>query len=56
MKGSVYDIRDNDGVYQQLEETEVEKDLGVYVDNKLSFHHHVHTAVNKANRVLGIQY
>ena len=47
-------MRDNDGVYQQLEETEVEKDLGLYVDNKLSFHHHVNTAVNKATRVLGV--
>ena len=50
----IYDMRDNDGVYQQLEETEVEKDLGLYVDNKLSFHHHVNTAVNKATRVLGV--
>jgi len=35
-----------------LEETEVEKDLGVHVDNRLKFTEHVDTAVNKANRVL----
>ena len=50
----VYNMRDNDGAYQHLEETEVEKDLGVYVDNILSFHQHVNTAVNKATRVLGV--
>ena len=49
-----YNMRDNDGMYQKLEETEVEKDLGVYVDNKLSFHQHVNTAVNKATRILGV--
>ena len=49
-----YMMRDNDGVYQKLDETELEKDLGVYVDNKLSFHQHVNTSVNKATRILGI--
>ena len=48
------DTRDNDGVYQQLEETEVEKDLELNVDTKLSFHHHVNTAVNKTTRVWGL--
>lgn len=38
----------------QLEETLVEKDLGVYVDNKLNFERHIETQVNKANRILGL--
>lgn len=50
----VYNMRDNSGVYQHLEPTAIEKDLGVHVDDKLSFHQHVNTSVNKANRVLGI--
>ena len=32
----VYNMKDNDGQIRQLEVTEVEKDLGVYVDNKLT--------------------
>jgi len=31
-----------------------EKDLGVVVDNKLSFDQHINQAVNKANRLVGI--
>ena len=31
-----------------------EKDLGVYVNDKLSFHQHVTQVVNKANRTLGL--
>ena len=31
-----------------------EKDLGVHVDKKLTFEHHVEIAVNKANRMLGM--
>jgi hypothetical protein len=38
----------------QLEETECEKDLGIYVDNKLKFAKHVQESVNKANRVFGM--
>ena len=31
-----------------------EKDLGVHVDEKLTFEHHVEIVVNKANRMLGM--
>ena len=31
-----------------------EKDLGVHVDAKLTFEHHVEIVVNKANRMLGM--
>ena len=36
-----------------LSETIAEKDLGVIVDNKLSFYEHVATATKKANNILG---
>ena len=49
-----YNMRDNSNEYQGLEETKIEKDLGVHIDNKLTFHQHVNNAVNKANRILGI--
>ena len=48
-----YQMRDNEGSYRVLNETEVEKDLGLYIDNKLTFQH-VNQAVNKANKVLGL--
>ena len=50
---TAYQMKTPDGNYHNLEETEVEKDLGVEVDNKLKFSHHVQTKVNKANKVLG---
>ena len=37
----------------QLERTSVEKDLGVHIDDKLSFQQHIVNQVNKANRALG---
>ena len=36
-----------------LEETNEEKDLGVYIDNALKFHVHTSAAIKKANRILG---
>ena len=37
----------------KLEHTMDEKDLGVFVDNKLKFDTHIGTKVNKANNILG---
>ena len=37
-----------------LEKSNQEKDLGVIVDNKLSFTQHIDKAINKANSVMGI--
>ena len=48
-----YNMTASDGTHHTLEETEVEKDLGVQVDNKLKFSQHIQTKINKANRVLG---
>ena len=38
----------------QLEQTEVEKDIGVYVDQKLSFQEQITNKTNKANSTMGI--
>ena len=37
-----------------LEVVREEKDLGVIVDDQLTFHEHIATAVKKANRMLGL--
>ena len=39
---------------QPLPTVNVEKDLGVYVDNQLKFHHHTAAVIAKANRILAI--
>ena len=38
----------------QLKETPQEKDLGVIVDNSLSFKQHITQSTMKANRVVGV--
>lgn len=50
----IYHMRDNEGQDRQLETTVLEKDLGVHVDVKLTFHQHVSTQVGRANRILGM--
>ena len=37
-----------------LEQSEIERDLGVQVDKDLRFSQHIETQVNKANRLLGL--
>ena len=48
-----YSMESIDGTVQ-LEETELEKDLGVHIDPELKFSKHVERQVNKANRILGL--
>lgn len=38
----------------KLEETACEKDLGVYVDNKLNFEEHIDQKIKKGNQIMGI--
>ena len=40
--------------YPTLEVVDKEKDLGVYIDNKLNFYHHMEAKLKKANQMLGI--
>lgn len=45
---------DNGGTPITLEETKLEKDLGVNIDPSLKFSQHIEIQVNKANRLLGM--
>ena len=47
-----YTMTAEDGTIVQLEETVMEKDLGVAVDNKLTFSQHINSTVVKANQVV----
>ena len=49
-----YTMTAEDGTIAQLEETVVEKDLGVVVDNTLTFSHHINSIVARANEVVGM--
>ena len=46
-----YFIRDGYN-YSELEITEIEKDLGVYVDNKLNFNDHVQEVIKKSKQIM----
>ena len=39
---------------QELEESQLEKDIGVMISNDLNVSHHVNMVVSKANRMLGL--
>ena len=49
-----YTMTANDGTIVQLEETVMEKDLGVVVDNKLTVSQHIDIIVARANQVVGM--
>ena len=42
------------GLDTKLDETSLEKDLGLCVDNDLSFNFHIEQSMMKANRLLGV--
>ena len=48
--------RNSNGDYSTipLEESEYEKDLGVYIDNSLNFKEHVHRTTARANKIMGV--
>ena len=52
-KGLEYHMH-KDGIQVKLQTTELEKDLGVYVDPKLTFSTHCEKKVNMANKLLGL--
>jgi hypothetical protein len=43
----------NDGL-QPMEYVESEKDIGVVMDNKLTFNQHISEKINKANSIMGV--
>jgi hypothetical protein len=38
----------------ELEQSDGEKDIGVFVDENLSFNKHIQNQVNKANSIMGL--
>ena len=50
---TVYNIVSN-GIYVDIEECQEERDLGVLFDQQLKFDRHIQSAINKANKMLGI--
>ena len=48
-----YTMLNKNNVLCNLESTKLEKDLGVHIDQELSFSEHISKQVNKANRILG---
>ncbi len=49
-----YSMTNSTGQNVPLEETTCEKDLGVWIDQELSFKHHTAIACKKANSILGL--
>ena len=49
-----YYMKDSENRKQILETVELEKDLGVNIDNKLNFSQHIALQVNKGNRLVGL--
>ena len=49
----VYRMKDEEGEVV-LQETELERDLGIHIDNKLRLKEHADSAVAKANKLLGL--
>ncbi len=43
-----------DGEVHTLRRVEEETDLGVTIDSKLSFEHHISDKINKANKMAGL--
>ena len=47
-------MRTSDGQTKELNKATAEKDLGVTIDNRLSFSEHIDNTVKKANQVMGM--
>ena len=45
---------DGNNVSLNLAESPFEKDLGVFIDNKLNFKEHVHRTTSRANKIMGV--
>ena len=51
---ATYTIRKPDGTRVELQSSEGERDLGVKIDNELTFSEHIRAATAKANSVIGM--
>ena len=50
----LHDGRREENCLKTLEKTDLEKDLGVWVDGALTFEDHINHAFNKVNQILGL--
>jgi hypothetical protein len=50
----IYIVYHNDGNIIELEQSDGKKDIGVHVDENLSFNKHMQYQVNKANSIMGL--
>ena len=49
-----YHLYDSTGKEVELEKSEGEKDIGVLVDDQLTFSRHIQQQANKANSIMGL--
>ena len=49
-----YRIKVNDNEYRSIAKCNDEKDLGIVFDKSFSFHVHIQTCINKANKMIDI--
>jgi peroxiredoxin len=49
-----YHLYDSTGKEVELEKSEGEKDIGVLVDDQLTFSRHIQQKANKANSIMGL--
>ena len=49
-----YSMKTSDGQTTEIKKTTAEKDLGVTIDNRLTFSEHINNTVKKANQVMGM--
>lgn len=49
-----YHLYDNEGKEVKLEQSDGEKDIGVLVDETISFSTHIQNQINKANSIMGL--
>ena len=50
----MYHLYDNEGNEVELQNSDGEKDIGVLVDDHLSFSQHIQQKINKANSIMGL--
>jgi len=51
---SNYTMMQHDGLARALDKSKIERDLGIMVDDGLTFSEHIHRTANKANRIMAV--
>jgi hypothetical protein len=53
-KAKTYHLYDNEGKEVKLEQSDGEKDIGVLVDETISFSTRIQNLINKTNSIMGL--